>query len=83
MVSINQSNGTLIYPNPATDKVKVSMESTMKSTQILNTQGLLMIEIKELSTSEYSFDVSDFPAGIYNIRIETNNDWINQKLIKK
>jgi len=69
-------NTIRIYPNPATDVVHLSnVNSKIKSIRLCNLQGKL---IREFFTNDFS--VSDFSAGIYFIRIQTDKSTFTSKL---
>ncbi len=69
-----------IYPNPAIDVVNISSKFNMVSVSIYNITGQLMESIK-LNDISYQINTSDFPTGIYSIKIETEDSIINKRLI--
>jgi hypothetical protein len=71
-------NQSLIYPNPSSGIVYVSKYLNNAQIEVLDLSGKLV-----LSTKESSFDISQFADGIYIVRILSNNQQINQKLIKQ
>jgi len=68
----------LIYPNPSSGIVYVSKYLNNAQIEVLDLSGKLV-----LSTKESSFDISHFADGIYIVRIYSDNQQINQKLIKQ
>lgn len=70
-----------IYPNPVTDKVniKVSENSIIRKIRILSIDGRI---VKTIENSP-SIDVKNINSGIYILQIETNNNIISKKIIKK
>ncbi len=73
-----------IYPNPARDEIKINLQGVenMNTVYIYSITGSL---VKEAKVSEYenTINVSDLPAGIYNIRMIEQNNVITGKFIKK
>lgn len=79
--SINESTATTgisIYPNPATDRVFIDMESELIERVLLFDQSgrLLISEARKTSV-----DVSSLNAGTYLLRVETGESSSHQKLI--
>lgn len=70
-----------IYPNLVTDKVNVKVfdNSTIKKIRILSIDGKI---VKTIENSP-SIDVKNINSGIYILQIETNNNIISKKIIKK
>lgn len=64
---------TKIYPLPFTDKLLVSTGNEMApgiKLEMMNVQGVRMLcQMHELSTNETEINTSQFPAGVYLLRI--------------
>ncbi len=79
---ISKQNEVRIYPNPATNKVTVSLP---------NGEDLVQIQIYSIDgkCEKQSFgktneiDLSKLQAGVYLVQIETLNSVFNQKIIKQ
>jgi len=86
-VSIDESDlGFILYPNPTDNLFVVEMSSNEinnLSVKITNQIGQLMVEKSGYSSSELQFDVSNYPAGLYQVAIITNNQTINKSIIVK
>lgn len=68
-----------IYPNPATDVVHLSnLNSKIKSIRLCNLQGKV---IRDFSTNDFS--VTNLPAGIYYISVQTDKSTFTSKLVKR
>lgn len=69
-----------IYPNPAKDKVNVSLENNLefKSAILYNNLGQIV-----KTSNQPTFDVSAFAPGIYFIEIKTDKGKATKKLIVK
>ncbi len=72
VVDINELiyNNISIYPNPAKDIVKLSVDdSQMSMIKIYNTLGMLVDEI-EVNSNEVEINVSDFNPGVYFFNVD-------------
>jgi flagellar hook assembly protein FlgD len=70
--------GLHIYPNPFTEKVKISfslINSVDVKLEVYNVlgQSIQVLEDKKINSGEheYTFDANGLPAGVYNVRITT------------
>lgn len=67
----NGVNGVVIYPNPTRANLNINVES-MKQISIVNTLGQVVYDQKVDSDNEV-VDMSQYEAGIYMVRIVTEN----------
>ena len=76
-----------VMPNPASDRVQVRLEfstSTSCTIQLINTLGQSMDTHTTAGQSvSYSQDVSDYPQGIYLVKVTVGNQSIVKKMIKQ
>jgi hypothetical protein len=74
-----------IYPNPAKDKVTISLSNLEGGrVDICSLTGISLIEmVIEKGRHTASINVSGLSSGIYLVRIQTGNTMINRKLIIK
>jgi len=78
---LNLENFLKIYPNPANDKLNITLEE--KATlEIINSQGQIVVS-KSLTERTNNLNVSDLPGGVYSLRIKTNKGIAVRKLIKQ
>ncbi|MBU1370485.1 MAG: T9SS type A sorting domain-containing protein, partial [Bacteroidetes bacterium] len=70
-----------IYPNPATDFVYISAEENIREISIINQQGQL-VQKEGNKLQQDRIDLSNLPAGIYTLMLETENGLITRKQIK-
>jgi len=68
-----------IYPNPATDKVSIESESTLKNISIFNINGQKVYEMA-LDQNNVDLNVDQLETGIYMIRLETESGSKVEKL---
>lgn len=76
---VNQEVQFAVYPNPATDVVRVKTQEVIKSINVFNTQGKLVKTV----ASQNEVNVNDLPKGVYMIKVETANNSFTKKIIKK
>ncbi|MCF8405171.1 MAG: T9SS type A sorting domain-containing protein [Bacteroidales bacterium] len=84
-----EKQDVLIHPNPATDKIIISIQDGLKENtmlKIVNNLGEIVLSenIEKQSTPiDLNLDLSSFEPGIYFIIIRNNELQLNQKLILK
>ena len=83
--SLHNENGIFIFPNPANDKIILSIDNQSNinsSSNIsicdLSGKNILQMEIK---SSETEIDVSDYAAGIYFVKVIVGGKQFEHKLI--
>ena len=80
-VAETEDVNVMIYPNPASDVVKVTTVNGQQSTvKVYNTLGMLVEEI-EINSNETEINVSDYNPGIYFFNIQTENGNVTKKIV--
>ena len=80
-VAETEDVNVMIYPNPASDVVKVTTVNGQQSTvRIYNILGMLVEEI-EINSNETEINVSDYNPGIYFFNIQTENENVTKKIV--
>ena len=81
-VSLDEyKNHFKIYPNPANDVVRLSIDNSQQTTvRIYNVMGMMIEEI-EINSNETEINVSDYNPGIYYINIQTEEFNVTKKII--
>ncbi len=84
-VGVNQTNKVLalnIYPNPASNKIFVQMNSAEKfiSVELFDLNGKKVFETNDSNTF-LSIDTKDIPNGMYVLRVLGNEAVRNEKII--
>jgi hypothetical protein len=81
-IADNQSDNRLeIFPSPASDKIKIlSDEQKYFNLEIMDTFGRVLLVQKD--NSDNTIDISNYPNGIYFIKVEINNMTIVRRFIK-
>ena len=77
------SSSINIFPNPTNGKITVNSEYGIKTIELYNTIGneLLSVNNKENKITETKLDLSTFAKGVYFIKININNQIVNQRII--
>ncbi|HOY48579.1 MAG TPA: hypothetical protein PL185_02860 [Flavobacteriales bacterium] len=72
------------WPNPAHSSIQFNRVNTVRQVKIIRSDGVLIRSINDKEIhSELKIDLSEFPAGIYSVFIETKEGkWISSRLIK-
>jgi hypothetical protein len=70
-----------VYPNPTTGQVRISAGQVIANMDITDLQGRTLKSFP-VHEKDFSFDMSQFPAGLYFIRIIiAKNSWI-EKIVR-
>jgi hypothetical protein len=80
---LNEMNnsGINVYPNPSHDKINIQLvKSTNAFVSLIDQTGRIILKDK-LIKKENTFDISKFDSGIYNLRIQNENEIITKKII--
>ncbi len=78
------NESVVVYPNPAKDYIKLSVQSDLESegqVEIYSAAGKLVYNSRQYSNGVELINTSQWASGIYSIRISINNTVINEKLI--
>ena len=85
IASAELSNQITVYPNPTSDVLRVTSEGLQViSVEVFDMMGKKQKSRKaEEQNGEMVLDVSDFPAGVYFLRISTEKGVVTKKVIKQ
>ena len=80
----NEPINLKIYPNPTNDKftIQIDDQNISYTLEIFNTTGQVVLNKKIVNSIE-QFDLSGYSAGIYFVKIQSANNTIVKKIIKK
>lgn len=78
MQSINFGNfqARFLYPNPATDRIKINKSAGLQNVKILSLQGRTVKEVT-ITNNQYDLSLNDVPAGIYLLEASYSTGEIN------
>jgi len=74
-----------VFPNPATDWLKVRLPESVKNPQkiqVYNMTGQILLEVPCLESMPTQLDIAKLPNGVYLICIQTDKGLLTQKFIK-
>ena len=73
-----------VYPNPSNDVVNVSLDKgQLLKIELFSMTGRLIFK-KDLNSRTYALNISDYPSGVYLVRVfNQNNDIVNTKILKE
>lgn len=82
-VSMIENMEMIVYPNPVTDKIDISLVDILIDTiKIYNSDGQLMLS-EQMQSNETSINIASFDQGIYFIVAKTNKGLLKQSFVKK
>ena len=68
-----------IYPNPATENITIKMNNDIKSLQLINLIGQVIME-KQVNTNEIKVTLSGIEPGLYFLKMKVENGIITRKI---
>ncbi len=74
------STNTVVYPNPATDKVTIESESIINEVRIYNNMGQLVYS-GEFNNDQVTVNTSNFITGMYIVQVRSGKAIEVRKLI--
>lgn len=79
---LNNNSPMNIYPNPTNGSIYITGASTDSNSEVYNTMGQIIIESKKIN-SKGEIDLKHQPAGIYFIKINSDDKTIVRKVVKE
>jgi hypothetical protein len=76
---------TLIYPNPANGKLQIYLEDKMigGSVSLFNLEGKRIKALNRAESALIQMDLSNYPAGMYLLKVDKGNNHDIVKIIKQ
>ncbi len=75
-----------IFPNPTSDQVNIVLGNWKKvkrtSFEVYNALGQL-IHRQAIDSDRTVFDLTDYPAGTYSVRVDVGGEWSYQLIVKE
>ena len=71
---------TALYPNPATDRVNVASSYEISRITVINYVGQTVYDAEINAERSLSLNVSTYDAGVYIVKIETDNGLVMKRL---
>ncbi|MBL7837166.1 MAG: T9SS type A sorting domain-containing protein, partial [Bacteroidetes bacterium] len=82
----NQHIQVSLFPNPANNQVNINLPSNENmdaKLTVFNALGQVVLELSNLSATNFSFDCSNFETGIYNIELSFDGHVQHVKFLKQ
>ena len=84
-VNFGKAGAVTIYPNPASDKVNITLPTSLTNKSalisILNVEGKMISQLQIAKTGQTeTVNVSSLPNGTYILRIVTNTEVVNRTI---
>jgi hypothetical protein len=70
----------VVYPNPASDYLRIGTNGEISNIRIVNTIGQVVLD-QNVGSSNYTLSTENMPKGVYFVNIETLNGTTTQKVI--
>lgn len=71
-----------IYPNPSNGIVTIRYEKGISAIKLYDMAGNLVLFDENVGSNKFSFDLSQYESGIYNVQIMSGDDLLNGKIVK-
>jgi hypothetical protein len=78
--AIVPGSNMIVYPNPAEKTLFVQSDIPVRNLQIFNLQGICVSNVGEV---EKNVDISTLPNGLYQVKIETEEEIVTKKILIK
>lgn len=80
VLGINEvaSNQTVLFPNPANDKVTISNATNLETVTIYNVLGAEVMQLGNINSNSTQMDLSSLPSGVYLVKVQ--NDAKNESV---
>lgn len=86
VLNVSEVKGNIsasVYPNPTSDVLVVKSDEKINSLSLYSTNGQRIKNFENTDGNESRIDISDLPANMYLIKIETKSGQKTLKVIKK
>ena len=70
----------VVYPNPATSSVQIGCKYNMEEMWILNSTGQVVDQFS-IGHDRFNFNTSNYNAGVYFVKVKTDNGFTVSRLI--
>ncbi len=70
-----------LYPNPARNTIRITSNQVIEELTVMDINGRALQSL-EISTTDYSLDISDLSKGVYFLDIESGDFKVTKKFIK-
>lgn len=81
VTSIEEPINSVIYPNPCREVLHIRGDNNVKVAEVISTSGQLIFSCE--ASSDLTLDTSDWPAGLYLLRLHTNAGMLHKRFLKQ
>jgi len=78
----NFAKGLYIYPNPTNDKVTIGGITGIEQILVMSSEGAVVMRFNPKSDGNQVLDLSNLPAGFYQVQIRTSKGVVTRKVVK-
>lgn len=78
----NKSNRIKVYPTSTSNTINVEIEDTESTKLTLVNNSGQTFKVVNLTSTFNTIDISDLPAGVYYARIESNTQFLVERIMK-
>jgi hypothetical protein len=82
-ITENENDTFTIFPNPSSNEITISAQSNFNTIQVINFLGQTVISQSNIHSAHQTLDVSNLNAGVYFVRIGSENGSAIQKFVKQ
>lgn len=80
-VSIDKAEATMaLYPNPATTHVNVAVNSQIRSFNVINAMGQVVLSQNNVNATNVTINTQNLAAGIYFVNVITDNGQVAKRI---
>lgn len=76
------SDSVVLYPNPASTKIYLSLDTEVEQLQVLDYLGKQWMNFINFPNEKHEINVESLPTGNYILRIQSNNGYLHLKFSK-
>ncbi len=69
------------FPNPSDGKITISLYDKAEYIQIVDVTGRLIFETKDMTTTEFKVDISEYGSGVYFVLVSIAGNIEKQKIV--
>mgnify|MGYP006214184667 CR=1 FL=1 len=74
-------NGFTVYPQPANNRVSISINKQINHLRILNMAGQTVMELHGQDAERKSYNTSELPSGLYIMLVEGDQKAYAQRMV--
>ncbi len=79
IINVPSAKGIVVYPNPASDILKIKTEGSIETIEIADISGKTLLR----ATNVKEINVNALKKGVYFIKVKTENDIYSSKFVKE